>query len=87
MQHMTTPNGRPSVQPAPRDLNEQLQDMSIAATQASASGGGQYTGSGEPAPKVVGQYGTDVRGRFTEGNTVGNDQEQLNPTAPRGPQQ
>lgn len=83
---MTTPNGRPSVNPSPRDLNEQLQDMSIARTQASPQGGGAYTGSGEPAPKIVGQYGTDVHGRYTEGDTVSNDQSQLNPTAPRGPQ-
>jgi hypothetical protein len=80
MQHMTTPNGRPSVQPSPRDLGESLQDPSIAATQASASGGGQYTGSGEPRPKIVGDYMTDVEGRYTEGATVSNDQSGLNPT-------
>lgn len=80
---MTTPNGQPSVAPSPRDLNEQLQDPSIASTQANASGGGQYSGSSEPAPKIVGQYGTDVSGRYTEGNTVGNDQDELNPTAPQ----
>jgi hypothetical protein len=83
-QHMTTPNGTPSVSASPRDLNEQLQDGSLPSTQAHASGGGQYTGSGEPAPKVVGQYGTDVHGRYTEGDTVGNDQTELNPTAPQG---
>lgn len=76
-QHMTTPNGTPSVSPSPRDLGEQLQDMSIASTQANASGGGQYTGSGEPAPKVVGQYMDDVDGRYTEGATVSNDQTQM----------
>lgn len=77
---MTTPAGRPSVQPSPRHLNEELQDPSIAQTQASASGGGQYSGSSEPAPKIVGQYGTDVHGRYTEGDTVANDQASLHPT-------
>lgn len=85
-QHMTTPNGSPSVSPSPRHLNEQLQDSTLPSTQANATGGGQYSGSGEPAPKVVGQYGNDVHGRYTEGDTVANDQDQLNPTAPRGPQ-
>lgn len=83
-QHMTTPNGTPSVSPSPRDLNEQLQDMSIASTQANAQGGGQWDGRDDPPPKIVGQYGTDVEGRYTEGNTVGNDQDELNPTAPQG---
>jgi hypothetical protein len=83
---MTTPNGTPSVAASPRDLNEQMQAPGEANMQANASGGGQYTGSGEPAPKVVGQYGTDVHGQYTEGDTVGNDQSELNPTAPRGPQ-
>ena len=73
---MTTPNGRPSVSPSPRDLGESLQDPSIASTQANASGGGQYTGSGEPRPKIVGDYMNDVEGRYTEGATVSNDQTQ-----------
>jgi hypothetical protein len=80
---MTTPNGTPSVSASPRDLGEQLQDPSIASTQAHATGGGQYTGSGEPAPKIVGQYGTDVHSKSTEGDTVANDQSELNPTAPQ----
>jgi hypothetical protein len=81
---MTTPTGKPSVSASPRDLGESLQDPSICSTQAHATGGGQYSGSGEPAPKVVGMYGTDVHGRYTEGDTVGNDQDELNPTAPQG---
>lgn len=76
---MTTPNGTPSVSPSPRDLNEQLQDMSLCSTQAHASGGGHYTGSGEPAPQIVGEFTEDVHGRFTEGATVSNDQTGLNP--------
>jgi hypothetical protein len=76
---MTTPNGTPSVSPSPRDLGEALQDPSICATQASAVGGGQYSGSGEPAPMIVGQYGTDVHSASTEGDTVANDQSMLNP--------
>jgi hypothetical protein len=82
-QHMTTPTGKPSVSPSPRDLGESLQDPSIASTQAGATGGGQYSGSGEPRPKIVGQYGTDVHSASTEGDTVGNDQAELNPTAPQ----
>lgn len=78
---MTTPNGRPSVQPSPRDLGESLQDPSIASTQANASGGGQYTGSGEPRPKIVGDYMDAVDGRYTEGATVANDVNAMNITA------
>lgn len=76
---MTTPNGTPSVSPSPRDLGESLQDSSLCSTQAHASGGWQYTGSGEPAPQIVGMYTDDVEGRFTEGATVSNDQTGLNP--------
>lgn len=73
MQHMTTPTGRPSVEPSPRDLGEQLQDMSIAQTQAGATG---RMRAGEPSPKIVGQYMDDVAGRYTEGATVSDDQAQ-----------
>ena len=55
---MTTPNGTPSVRPPPRDLNEQLQDSSLIGAQAGATGGGQYTGSGEPRPQVFGELVT-----------------------------
>jgi hypothetical protein len=76
---MTTPNGTPSVSPSPRNLGESLQDPSIASTQAHASGGGMYNGSGEPAPKVVGEYMEDVHHRYTDGATVADDQSGLNP--------
>jgi hypothetical protein len=82
-QHMTTPNGQPSVQPSPRDLGQSLQDPSMAQTQASATG---RMRSGDPSPKVVGDYMTDVDSASTEGATVANDQSELNVTAPRGPQ-
>lgn len=68
---MTTPNGRPSVEPNPRDLGESLQDPTMAQTQASATG---RMRSGDPTPKIVGDYMDDVDGRYTEGATVANDQ-------------
>lgn len=82
---MTTPNGRPSVNPSPRNVTG-LQDPGIAQTQAHASGGGAYTGNGEPDPKIVGTNMTDVRHASTEGATVGSDQSALNVTSPRGEQ-
>ena len=80
---MTTPNGTPSVAPSPRDLNEQMQAPGEASVQAHAKGGGQYTGSGEPAPELVGQFTEDVVGRYTEGATVGSDQTEEDVTAPQ----
>jgi hypothetical protein len=59
---MTTANGQPSEQPHPRHLTG-LQAPDEIHAQAAAAGGGQYTGSGEPAPKVIGgnpQDGTPV---------------------------
>lgn len=78
---MTTPNGQPSEQPHPRDLGEQMQAPGEANIQASAKGGGQYSGSGEPAPKIVGTVMTDVDGHYTEGATVGSDQSAVNLSA------
>lgn len=77
-QHMTTPAGRPSVQPSPRDLGESLQDPTMAQTQASATG---RMRSGEPSPKIVGDYMDAVDGRYTEGATVANDVTQMDITA------
>lgn len=51
-----------------------------AGAQASASGGGQYSGSGEARPKIVGSNMTDVHQASTEGATVGSDQASLTPT-------
>lgn len=77
---MTTANGQPSEQPHPRDLGEHMQAPGEAHMQASAKGGGQYTGSGEPAPKVIGG------GNPQDGSTVASDQSEEHVTTPRGPQ-
>jgi hypothetical protein len=79
---VTTPAGQPSVQPSPKQVTG-LMDPGIASTQASAQGGGQYSGSGEPRPKIVGTNMEDVRHASTEGATVGDDQSQLDVTAPQ----
>jgi hypothetical protein len=71
---------------SPHDLGEQLVGDNEAGVQAGAKGGGAYTGSSDPRPKIVGDYGEDVHSRSTEGYTVADDQSQENVTMPRGPQ-
>jgi hypothetical protein len=79
---MTTPSGTPSVRPSPHDLQEQMYQPGEAQIQASAKGGGQYTGSGEPAPRIIGDVMTDVHSRFGDGATVSGDQSELEVTSP-----
>jgi hypothetical protein len=75
---VTTPAGRPSVSASPKHITGLMGDNEAGA-QASAAGGGQYSGSGEARPKIVGTNTTDVHQASTEGATVGNDQASLNP--------
>jgi hypothetical protein len=69
---MTTPNGRPSVNPSPTPING-LQGDNEVSHQAHPAG------SSEPAAKIVGTNMTDVHHAYTEGATVANDQSSLNP--------